>query len=254
MASPVWNSRQVSARSCRGEIGGAIGENLTQRLDWLPQARALDYQTLDVELPVTLDDLALAPAGRPSSPRSSTASSSRPGGGIRRLGCAVRKRRAWLPPDTRGPPAPPHPERLTRHAERHYETILTFPQLDSRLERVSRRAARLVRHRNDPPSIRCGRGSSGLPLVAVEHRARGLFTFRLPTTTPAPRRNLSIVAVLAHLKPWLEDEHAAEKARSEPQIRRPRARQPRNPGPRRDRPRHAAPVLRAGKPQASRLG
>jgi DNA polymerase-1 len=40
------------------EIPGAVGENLRKSLDWLPQARKLLTVKYDVELPVTLEDLA----------------------------------------------------------------------------------------------------------------------------------------------------------------------------------------------------
>jgi DNA polymerase-1 len=41
-----------------GEISGVVGENLRKSLDWLPQARRLVTVKCDVDLPVTLDDLA----------------------------------------------------------------------------------------------------------------------------------------------------------------------------------------------------
>ena len=40
------------------DIGGAVGENLRQSLDWLPQAQALLTIKCDVELPVQIPDLA----------------------------------------------------------------------------------------------------------------------------------------------------------------------------------------------------
>ncbi len=43
------------------EIGGAVGENLRQALDWLPQGRALLSVKRDVGLPLALDDLADGP-------------------------------------------------------------------------------------------------------------------------------------------------------------------------------------------------
>jgi DNA polymerase-1 len=41
-----------------GEISGVVGENLRKSLDWLPQARRLVTVKCDVDLPMTLDDLA----------------------------------------------------------------------------------------------------------------------------------------------------------------------------------------------------
>jgi DNA polymerase I len=41
-----------------GEISGVVGENLRKSIDWLPQAKRLVTVKCDLELPVTLDDLA----------------------------------------------------------------------------------------------------------------------------------------------------------------------------------------------------
>jgi DNA polymerase-1 len=43
------------------EIGGAVGENLRKALDWLPKAQGLLAVKCDLELPVGLDELKLAP-------------------------------------------------------------------------------------------------------------------------------------------------------------------------------------------------
>ncbi len=47
-----------------GEIGGAVGENLRQVLDWLPKARSLLTVRRDLELPLKLADLADGADGR----------------------------------------------------------------------------------------------------------------------------------------------------------------------------------------------
>ncbi len=43
------------------DIGGAVGNNLREALDWLPQARALLTIKCDVELPLRMEDLAPQP-------------------------------------------------------------------------------------------------------------------------------------------------------------------------------------------------
>ena len=40
------------------EIGGVVGENLRNTLDWLPKARELVTIKCDVELPVAIEELA----------------------------------------------------------------------------------------------------------------------------------------------------------------------------------------------------
>jgi len=46
------------------EIGGAVGENLRKALDWLPKAQGLLAVKCDLDLPVGLEELKLAPGTR----------------------------------------------------------------------------------------------------------------------------------------------------------------------------------------------
>jgi len=48
-----------------GDIGGVVGENLRNTLDWLPQARRLVTVKCDVELPLRIDELAPREPDRP---------------------------------------------------------------------------------------------------------------------------------------------------------------------------------------------
>jgi len=50
------------------EIGGAVGENLRKALDWLPKAQGLLAVKCDLDLPVGLEELKLAPGTRSNWP------------------------------------------------------------------------------------------------------------------------------------------------------------------------------------------
>jgi DNA polymerase-1 len=181
------------------EIGGVVGENLRKSLDWLPQARGLLTIKCDVELPVTPKDLAPRPQdaaklaelfdrfdfkswkreleGAPSEteqPQQSIASDATAGTEARAL----------------------------QHApDRHYETILTKPQLEAWLTKIGN--ADLVSVDTETTSLDPLKAelvglsfaveAGAAAYVPVAHRYAG-----------APQQ-LAREAVLARMKPWLED-------------------------------------------------
>ena len=124
-----------------GEIGGVVGENLRNTLDWLPTGRGLITIKCDVPLPVKLDDLGLKPQDisrldalfesfdfkswrkELQGNQDSAATSD---------DIAPAPQPATAPPITI-PPAP---------TEKHYETVNTDAQLDVWLAKI--RAAKLT--------------------------------------------------------------------------------------------------------------
>ncbi|MEK7835344.1 MAG: 5'-3' exonuclease H3TH domain-containing protein, partial [Pseudomonadota bacterium] len=132
-----------------GEIGGVVGENLRRSLDWLPQARALLTIKCDVALPVKLEDLAHV---RPDTAKLAelfdhfefkTWRRELDEKGERReeSGEKSKDERGTMKDEgTTG--AGGAASRLTPDASRNYATILTEPQLEEWLAKIT--AAPLV--------------------------------------------------------------------------------------------------------------
>jgi DNA polymerase I len=116
------------------EIGGVVGENLRQALEWLPKARELLTIKCDVELPVTVSDL--APQTRDRAKLAELFS---------RFGFKSWLREVERAPGETEPTPPPvggdaaaDSEPLARQPApgRDYETILTEEQLDAWLAKI----------------------------------------------------------------------------------------------------------------------
>jgi len=181
------------------EIGGVVGENLRKVLDWLPKARQLLTIRCDVDLPVTVHDLA---------PRAQD----------REKLAALFDRfefKSWRrelegtgSPDSREVAESPAPQ--LAQSPRDYETILTEERLEAWLERIEE--AELVSVDTETTSldpfkaelvgvsfsIEPGRAA----YVPVGHRYAG-----------APPQ-LARETVLATLKPWLEDPRRTKLAQN----------------------------------------
>ena len=186
------------------EIGGVVGENLRKSLEWLPKARELLTIKCDVPLPVKVQDLALRP-------RDAT----KLAGLFERFGF-----KSWREEieggtaeagkgDQETPVAAPLPASAARppaDVRREYETVLTNEQLDTWLKKIEQ--AELVAFDTETTSLDPMRAELvGLSLavapgsaayVPLEHRYAG-----------APTQ-LDRAAVLARLKPWLEDARCAK--------------------------------------------
>ena len=188
-----------------GEIDGVVGENLRKSLGWLPQARALLTIKCDVALPVTLDDLAhVRPdsaklgelferfefktwrreldekGGNGTAPRGNMKQEEVPSAG----GAALPLTPAVAP-------------------QRHYETILTEPQLETWLAKIT--AAPLVSVDTETTSL----DPLQARLVGISFAIEPGHAAYLPLAhcyAGAPPQ-LGLAAVLARLKPWLEDAH-----------------------------------------------
>jgi DNA polymerase I len=187
-----------------GEIGGVVGENLRQTLDWLPKARELVTIKCDVELPVAIEGLAhdkhdeARLAELYSRFEFKTWLRELQGGGAapEAAGKAVAEAAAAAPAATAAPTA--------ANMTRDYETILTETQLEQWLQKIS--AAPLTAVDTETTSLEPLRARIvGISLavepghaayIPLDHRYAG-----------APQQ-LGLDAVLAKLKPWLENAQA----------------------------------------------
>jgi DNA polymerase-1 len=183
------------------QVGGVVGENLRNTLEWLPQARTLLTVKCDVELPVRFDQLA-APARQAEQLRTL----------LERFGFKTWLRELSQPGDD-GPaavrestaaasPAPVREAEMRASAPTSaaYDTILTEAQLDAWLHKLLQ--AELV-------SLDCE--TTGLDVMsarivgisfAVEpHRAAYL---PLAHGYPGAPEQLGLEPALRKLQPWLE--------------------------------------------------
>ena len=171
-----------------GEINGAVGENLRKALDWLPQARALLAVKCDVELPIDLEELKLAP--RDDKRLSELLS---------RFGF-----KSWLKEAPAGtaesPPAPTRAE-----IERRYETLSGEADLLRWLPELE--AAELVSFGTETTSEEPMQARLvGLSFATAAGRAAYLPLAHRYAGAPG---QLELDQALAVLKPWLEsDKHA----------------------------------------------
>ena len=197
-------------------IGGAVGENLKKALDWLPMARKLVTVVTDCDLSgqvagwPSLDALALAEVDREALLDF-----------YNRYGFRAFKKELE-PADTAAPglvraePVQAQGEAPTGRAPtglagaatmaRSYETILTQERLQHWLAKV--RAAALVAFDTETTSL----DSMTARIVGVSFAVTPGEAAYVPLAHnygDAPDQ-LPLDAVLAQLKPWLEDEHAAK--------------------------------------------
>ena len=183
-----------------GEIGGVVGENLRKALDWLPQARELLTIKCDVVLPVKPEDLAhekhdearLAElyerfefktwrqelGGQPVPENAATSANG-------------------------NAPVAPAPVAHRPAPERHYETVLTEQQLDEWLQRIS--AAALASLDTETTSL--DPLSARLVGISLSIEPGSAAYVPLAHNYAGAPPQLDLDAVLAKLRPWLEDAH-----------------------------------------------
>ncbi len=185
-----------------GEIGGVVGENLRKSLDWLPQARELLTIKCDVKLPVQLDDLAHTPQDTAKIAELfdrfefKTWRRELEEDGSQRSAVGRQTLADETPTSSRPPPP----------ASRNYETILTEPQLDAWLAKIS--TAPLVSVDTETTSL----DPMQARLVGISFAIEPGHAAYLPLAhryAGAPQQ-LDLAAVLARLKPWLEDARQAK--------------------------------------------
>jgi DNA polymerase-1 len=186
-------------------IGGAVGENLRRSLDWLPMARKLVTVVTDCDLSAqvagwpSLDALALAEVDRAALLDF-----------YNRFGFRAFKRE--LEPGGAAPTvaaegavaAAPRP--AARDLARSYETILTQDRLDHWLARL--RAAPLVALDTETTSLDAMTARVvGISFAVTPGEAAYVPLAHNYGDAPA---QLPLDAVLAQMKPWLEDAAAAK--------------------------------------------
>ena len=177
------------------DIGGAVGENLRQSLDWLPQARHLLTIKCDVELPLRIDELAPQPQDVATLStlfdrfEFKTWRRELDGGG------------ADAPTETTPAAVSPAPAAVPRH----YETVLTEAALDEWIKRIE--AAELTAVDTETTSL----DPLTAELVGISLAVEPGYAAYIPVGhvyAGAPDQ-LSRQRVLEKLRPWLESaEHA----------------------------------------------
>jgi DNA polymerase I len=181
-------------------IGGAVGANLKKALDWLPLGRKLVTVATDCDLSAqvagwpSLDALALREVDRAALIDFYT-----------RYGFKSFKREleesdaAADDAVVAARPVPP-----AAPAQRHYETILTQDRLDHWLSKI--KSAPLVAFDTETTSL----DEMAARIVGVSFSTEPGQAAYVPLTHDYPDAppQLPLDAVLAQLKPWLEDERA----------------------------------------------
>ena len=178
------------------DIGGAVGENLRQSLDWLPQARHLLTIKCDVELPLRIDELAPQPQDVATLStlferfEFKTWRRELDGGG------------ADAPTETTPAVVSPAPAAVPRH----YETVLTEAALDEWIKRIE--AAELTAVDTETTSL----DPLTAELVGISLAVEPGYAAYIPVGhvyAGAPDQ-LSRQRVLEKLRPWLESERHAK--------------------------------------------
>ena len=174
-----------------GEVGGKIGERLRESLGTLDLSKQLATIRCDVELPLSVEDLALRPQD-----------AERLGALFERLEFTrlLRRVRGGEPaPQAPAASAAPEPAALARPVGR-YETVLTEEALERWLERIA--AAPLVALDTETTSLMYMRAELvGISLAVTPGEAAYI---PLAHRYPGAPDQLNREAVLARLKPWLE--------------------------------------------------
>jgi DNA polymerase-1 len=166
-----------------GEVGGAVGENLRQALDWLPQGRRLLTIKCDVDLPLDWHQLTMA---EPDNAKLADL--------FDRF--EFKTWRAEIGGEEAAPSVAPAPA-----AERHYEAILGEEDLQRWLAKIQ--GAELVSLDTETTSLDPMQAKLvGISFAVSAHEAAYLPLNHHYAGAPA---QLAEAEVLARLKPWLED-------------------------------------------------
>jgi DNA polymerase-1 len=172
-----------------GEIGGVVGENLRKSLAWLPKGKELLTVKCDVKLPLTLEDLKLAPRDAASLAEL-----------FSRFGF-----KNWLKDVTAGagenpPPAAEQASPAQANTERRYESLLTESGLKGWLETLE--SAELVSFDTETTSLEPMQAQLvGMSFSTVAGHAAYVPLAHNYAGAPA---QIGVEAALAILKPWLE--------------------------------------------------
>ena len=192
------------------EVGGVVGQNLRDALDWLPQGRRLVTVKCDVPLPVHFDQL-IAPAQDKETLRelfqrlgfrtwlrelSSAAAES----AVKTVADAAPAQAGLAFSPAREFDAAPDAELATNDTS-HYQTITTESELDAWLEKIA--AAELVSIDTETTSLEVMDAQLvGISMSIVPHEAVYL---PLAHCYPGAPDQLNRDFVLQKMKAWLED-------------------------------------------------
>ncbi len=189
-----------------GDIGGVVGNNLREALDWLPQARALLTIKCDVELPVQIEGL--APRQQDTAKLAALFERFEFKTWRRELeggDAAASASSSATTVAAQAPPAATTAAPVPQYA-RHYETVLTESALDAWLQKIS--AAPLTAVDTETTSL----DAMAAELVGISLAVEPGCAAYIPVGhvyAGAPQQ-LSREQVLAKLKPWLEDAQRAK--------------------------------------------
>jgi DNA polymerase-1 len=190
------------------EIGGAVGENLRKSLDWLPRGRELLTIKCDVPLPLAVGDLTLRPRdngklaelfdrfGFKSWRQELNGGAAGSGG----------KGEAATAPEPEAPRSTP----LARSSLQNYETVFTDQQLEAWLKKIA--GAELVAFDTETTSLDQMKAELVGLSLAVEAGAAAYIP--LAHRYAGAPDQMDRAAVLARLKPWLEDPGRAKLAQN----------------------------------------
>jgi DNA polymerase-1 len=187
------------------EVGGAVGENLRKSLDWLPKARELLTIKCDVPLPVKVTELALQP--RDTAKLATLFDRFGFKSWRQELDSGAEPINSATPSTTTSAitsaavPGAPAQASLPPRAPRNYEMVTTEAQLDAWLERL--RGAGIASFDTETTSLDSMKAELVGVSFSVEPGAAAYVPLghRYAGVLPQLDRD----AVLARLKPWLED-------------------------------------------------
>ncbi|BBJ23787.1 DNA polymerase I [Candidatus Nitrotoga sp. AM1P] len=184
------------------EISGAVGNNLRNALDWLPQGRMLITVKCDVELPVHFDEL--VPPPQDSVQLRSLFERCGFKSWLRELSLAAPSPSANQAGEEDGMrQASMFAEEAPVPASVHYETILTETQLDTWLKKIQQ--AELVSINTKTTALDMMTAQLvGISFAIQPHHAAYL---PLAHHYPGASDQLSREHALLKLKPWLESAH-----------------------------------------------
>ncbi|MCZ2090451.1 MAG: DNA polymerase I, partial [Burkholderiales bacterium] len=186
-----------------GEIKGAAGQNLRDRLDWLPTGRDLLRIRTDCDLAGHVDGLPALDALRVAGEDTSALAAFYEQYGFRTLARALRQPAAPAGPGDPAPAAasdgPPAAPIETRDV--HYETVLDWAAFDRWLARIEE--AELVALDTETTSI----DEMQARIVGLSFSVRPGEAAYLPLAHGGPEAplQLPLAEVLARLQPWLEN-------------------------------------------------
>jgi DNA polymerase-1 len=191
------------------EVPGVVGENLRKSLDWLPKARALLSIKCDVDLPVKPGDLAMRPRNTARLAELFDRFEFR--SWRRELDEGGERREAGRAQDAAGEPAAPsadsrEPSVVSPQSSRNYETVLTEEQLDAWLKKIAK--AELVALDTETTSLDPFKAELVGLSFSVEAGAAAYVPLAHRYAGAPPQ--LDRAAVLARMKPWLQDARRAK--------------------------------------------